>query len=131
MRIITSYSLIMINTVFHVTNGFSSFANNGELMNDEALEDYSFATEDLTTVFTTAAPGIWFKNVKTILSKCFKKQFPNMTEHLVEFSVDLHGSNIHIDFIATRPDRGRKRLLVPRSFQLFLNNRPCQGPRRL
>ena len=73
MRIITSYSLIMINTVFHVTNGFSSFANNGELMNDEALEDDSFATEDLTTVFTTAAPGIWFKNVKTILSKCFKK----------------------------------------------------------
>ena len=57
MRILTSYSLIMTNTVFHVTNGFSSFANNGELMNDDD-NDECFATEDLTTIFTTSAPGM-------------------------------------------------------------------------
>ena len=115
MRILTSYSLIMINTVFHVTNGFSSFANNGELMNDDDTDE-CFATEDLTTLFTTSAPGMWFKNVKIILAKCFRKPFPKMAEHLVEFSIDLHGSLIHIDFIATAPGRGRKGILVPRSF---------------
>ena len=74
---------------------------------------------------------MWFKNVHTILKKCFRKPFPRMTDHLVEFSLDIHGALIHIDFIATKPGIGKKGSLVPRSFQLFLNNRPAAGPRRL
>ena len=35
MRILTSYSLIMSNTVFHVTNGFSSFARGDESMKND------------------------------------------------------------------------------------------------
>ena len=97
MQILTSYSLILSNTVFHVTNGFSSGVDYcpsigacGEVISSEDC----FATEDLTTVFTTTAPGGWHRNVTAILSKCFKKAFPRMTEWLVEFSTEFCGGAI-------------------------------------
>lgn len=82
MKIMTSYSLILSNTVFHVTNGVSSCIDQPIQGNDSVCvsSEDCFATEDLTTLFTTRAPGSWYRNVKTILSRCFKRVFPRMTD---------------------------------------------------
>ena len=90
MRILTSYSLILTNTVFHVTNGLVSGIDYCEAGADPYLStEDCFATEDLTTIFTTTAPGDWYKNVKTILSRCFRRAFPKMTEWLIDFKTEL------------------------------------------
>ena len=75
MHVLTSYSLVLYNTVFHVTNGLISGT---ELKHSNAdytqtTNDDAFATEDLTTIFTTSAPGVWFRNVTNILSRCFRR----------------------------------------------------------
>jgi len=112
MHILTAYSLILTNTVFHVTNGLSTAVDSCSAMEAED----SFAMEDLTTIFTTSAPGIWYRNVTAILSRCFKRAFPRMTEQLIEFHTEFQGGTICIDFIATKPSRGRKAILAPRCF---------------
>ena len=117
LRILTSYSLIMANTVFHVTNGQTSSIDIGQTGGDPyTSKDDCFATEDLATVFTTTAPGNWYKNVKTILSRCFKRALPRMTEWLIEFQYEMHGGALCFDFICTKPCRGRKAVLAPRCF---------------
>ena len=115
MHILTSYSLILSNTVLHVTNGYSSavdYCRNGG--DPYVSSEDCFSTEDLTTIFTTTAPGIWYRNVTTILSRCFKRAFPRMTDWLIEFHTEFQGGKICIDFIATKPWRGRKAILAPR-----------------
>lgn len=90
MHILTSYSLILTNTVFHVTNGFSSgidFCQTG--FDSNVSSEDCFVTEELTTIFTTTAPGIWYRNVTTILSRCFKRAFPRMTDWLIEFNTEF------------------------------------------
>lgn len=118
MHILTSYSLILTNTVFHVQNGFSSGV---DLMSESNTDigtnnEDCFATEDLATIFTTTAPGTWFKNVNIILSRCFKRAFPKMTDWLIEFNTEFNGGAIQFDCIATKPFAGRKAYLAPRCF---------------
>ena len=137
----TSYSLIMSNTVFHLANGDRPPRGRGKEIPtvqsklDDIPESESLSIDqgvgNLRTVFTTQAPGNWRKNVDHILGKCFRRLFPKMVANFVDFTIDLCNGKMQIDCIATKPGRGRLRYLAPRCFQLYLNNRPCLAPRKL
>jgi DNA mismatch repair ATPase MutL len=91
MPILTSYSLIMPDVHLSVEN----------------------VGEVKRTIFSTTSPGTWRKNVNTILSRCFKKSFPNLIKHLFELTFTSH--NIEFNFILTKPASGKKAYVAPRT----------------
>jgi hypothetical protein len=53
-----------------------------------------------------------------------------MATHFIELTIEMFNT-ITFEIICTKPDKGRKAILAPRCFQLFLNHRPALGTMRL
>lgn len=113
VNILTSYSLIMHKTVFLLANGekpglpiFNSNEEEGVVRQPDQGK--------LNTVFSTQAPGCWRKNVDIILTRCFKRIFPRISRHFIDFTIDLCGGAMSIDCICTSPGSGRIGVLAPR-----------------
>ena len=85
----------------------------------------------LSTIFTTNAPGCWYRNVCTILGRCFKRTYPRLKDSFARTTIELQSGAIKIECIFTKAGKGRKAILAPRCFQFFVNGRPCYPAKKL